>query len=460
MKNKRLLKNTVIIGIGTFCTKLLSFIMLPLYTRWLSPESFGEYDLLVSYLSLFIPIITLELEQTIFKWSLEKKENSKQLLFNSMIVTLINIIIVDIIAFLILKKVKYTYAFILYFDFYAIFVLLSEYLRGNDKLKFYSIYNILVSIISTILSVVFVPILKMDILGLILAFAISYLICDLVIIKKEKILINSEKLKYNGQLLKSMISFSVPLIPNGISWWITNVSDRTMIKILIGSFYNGLYAVACKIPTIISLVYNVFNLSWQQQAIMINGEENKYEYYKDVFSKLINFLFSSSIVIIGLLPFFYRFFISVEYCNSIYVVIPLILGSIFLSLSQFLGGILLAENRTKEIGFTTSIAAIINILVNILLMKKFGLIVAGISTLISYVYFFLHRYIIIKKIANKSCTCKLIFFSIMYIIYSYFNILSQNLFINICCIIISGFIFIYLNRFIIDKLFTKLVKSK
>ena len=65
-KNKRLLKNTIIIGIGVMCTKAISFLMVPFYTMWLSPAQYGEYDLLVSYLSLFVPIITLQVEQAIF----------------------------------------------------------------------------------------------------------------------------------------------------------------------------------------------------------------------------------------------------------------------------------------------------------------------------------------------------------------------------------------------------------
>ena len=75
-QKNNLFKNTVIIGIGTICTKILGFIMLPLYTLWLSPEEYGEYDLTVSYISLIIPFITMQLEQAIFRFIKRNKDDS------------------------------------------------------------------------------------------------------------------------------------------------------------------------------------------------------------------------------------------------------------------------------------------------------------------------------------------------------------------------------------------------
>lgn len=455
LKNNTLFKNTVIIGIGTICTKFISFMMVPLYTMWLLPEEYGNYDLIVSYLSLLIPIITFQLEQAIFRFSLKNTSESKKYFLNSFIFTLFNILIIDIIAYFILYNSLFKISFILYVNVYAIFVLLSEYLRGNNKLKEYSGYNIVTTILIVITNFGLVYGMKFGAVGLMYSYAISYFIVDIFIIIKEKIYDSFKKENLNQNILKDMLKYSMPLIPNGISWWVTNVSDRTMIKLFIGSFYNGLYAVSCKIPTIMSLIYSVFNLSWQQTAILINDEKDKKDYYTKIFKKLIYFLFSCGIIIISVLPFIYKILINELYYDSISQVPYLLLGAIFLSLAQFLSGILLAQNDTKSIGKTTVLAAIINIVVNMFFMKKCGVIIAAISTLMSYLYLFINRYKLVDMGEKFKNILIIIVMTIVYGFISVIVVYINNFIVNIILIFITSILAIILNRELIEMVLKK-----
>ena len=457
-KNKRLLKNTIIIGIGVMCTKAISFLMVPFYTMWLSPAQYGEYDLLVSYLSLFVPIITLQVEQAIFCWCLKGK-NNLQYLYNGLLLTFINIVVVNILSYFLLSQNDVKLAFVLYFDSYAIFVLLAEYLRGNNKMKQYSLYNIVACFIEVCLSFLFVPILHLKIKGLIYAYAVAFLVVDIIIAIKENLFKNFRIIMLQKNILKEMLCYSLPLIPNSISWWITNVSDRTMIKFFIGSFYNGIYAVSCKIPTILSMVYSIFNLSWQQTAIMCYDDLDRDRYYKNIFNSLISFLFSSTMLILIAVPFFFNVFIKSDYYNAIYCVPFLLVGTIYLCLGQFLGGIMLAQKQTKNIGCTTTVAAVINVFINIILLKKYGLIVAGISTMISYMYFFFSRYCMITFIHNKMFITKIIMNTFAVAIISIILLSPIHVVFKILCDITIILYFFLINKtFFLKILF--LLKQK
>lgn len=452
MKN-RLLKNTIIIAIGTFCTKIISFIMIPIYTYWLNPSQFGQFDLLNSYLSLAVPIITLELQQVVFKWSLTKKYNSKQILMNSLIISLINIIFVDLFCIIFLRNKLYIFPFVLYFDSYAIFVLLSEYLRGNSKLIKYSLYNIFVSVFTIILSFIFVLMFNMNVNGLLFSYGFSYFLVNIFIVFFENILIRPKLLK--KKIIKEMTAFSIPLIPNSISWWITNVSDRTIIKFFIGDFYNGLYAVGCKIPTMISLIYSIFNLSWQQEAILSFDNKDRNDKYNNIFDQLINFMFGMSFIVITFLPIFFFKFIDKNYSSAITLTPILILGSIFLSFSQFLGSILLALNETKKIGSTTVVAAVINLIINLIFMKKFGLIVAGISTLLAYLFFFISRFFILKDVFMKKNLYKILLLVIVYFLLYFTVIKISNSLLYLFVIILIVVLAIIMNRYTLNLIFKK-----
>lgn len=459
-RSDELLNNTIIIGIGTISTKLLSFLLVPFYTMWLSPEEYGNFDLLVTYISFIIPFITFQLEQAIFRFSFNKRLEAKKYLDNALYIVMLNMIICNIIIYCIMKSKEYCFSYALYFSTYAIYNCLSEYLRGTEKLKFYSLNNILVSVFIVIFNIIFVYVLKLQVNGMLMSFGISYLIGILIIILKEEIFDSKFFKSYNKNIQKSMIIYSLPLIPNSVSWWITNVSDRTIIKIFLGSFYNGIYAIACKIPIVINLIFNIFNLSWQQTAIKTVDASDKKIYYNKIYNKLITFLFSSGFCILSITPLIFNVFISNEYSSGM-IQIPLLLnGVIFLSLAQFLSGILLANMDTKSVGTSTTIAAVINLIINLVFIKKIGLIAASLSTCISYIVLFLIRYIKLKHILHsKKTTYKIIIYNVIFILISCF-IFINNWLLNSVLVFISILLFIIANRDIEELLISKIFGRK
>ena len=94
-RTHNLIKNTFIIGVGTFCTKLISLFLVPFYTIWLAPVEYGEFDLLISYLTLLVPFVTLQLEQAILKFSLNNQKNKFKYFFKYRLIHLILVMLLN-----------------------------------------------------------------------------------------------------------------------------------------------------------------------------------------------------------------------------------------------------------------------------------------------------------------------------------------------------------------------------
>ena len=285
-------------------------------------------------------------------------------------------------------NISYSIFFIFYFCSFALFNLNTEYVRGQRKLEVYSAANVLYAVLVLALSSFVVGYLGTGIDGMLGAYGCSYMLVAAALFLKYRPLNLS---LCSIRTLKQMLKLSIPLLPNSISWWISNVSNRTFINLYLGSFANGLFAVSCKIPTIVSLLYGIFNLAFQQTAFDSAGEENRSEYFRALFSNLARLLTTGCIVIVALVPAFYWIAIDSSYWDGMYCIPLLLAGAILLSLAQFLGDILLSERKTLSIGSSTVVAAVATIVLNATLVPYWGLNGAALGSFVAYVGMFAMR---------------------------------------------------------------------
>ena len=151
-REKALIKNTIIISIGTICTKLITFLLLPLYTSVLTTEEYGIVDLLNTLSLLLIPIITFQMEQAIFRELIEarKSEKSKtEIISNGFFSVLIQSFIFLVIFLLVSPFIKNNYKFFIVINvIFSIFAsLLLQISRGLGDNKKYSIASFINALI-------------------------------------------------------------------------------------------------------------------------------------------------------------------------------------------------------------------------------------------------------------------------------------------------------------------------
>ena len=214
-KYKKLLKNSSILGIGEVLSKLLVFLLLPLYSSVLTTGEYGIASLVGDFSNLLFPVVTLGVSQAVFRFSYGKRKD---------------------------RPAVFTAGLTMLFAGMAFFVLISPLLRLLPRLSDYIL-----------------------LLGMYVFMAVLYIVIfgDLLEYIEPK--------QITKKIFVEMIRFSVPLIPTTICWWIVNMSDRFMITYMVSESANGVYAAAYKIPNIMITVTGIFINVWQRSLVY---EEN------------------------------------------------------------------------------------------------------------------------------------------------------------------------------------------
>lgn len=379
-------KNTIFLTIGTVLNKGLQFFAVLFYSRWLSTEEYGQFDLLYTYISLLIPIITFSNQEAIFRFSVnEKKDHLKNAYISSgfFFDTLNFIIVVCLFYVLIGKKNQDLYAL---FSIYLFAELISTYLRGFlraiKRLDIYSFALVLQTVLMFIFISIYVSVLNWGLKGMLLGYASGTICGDVVLIIWGKLFHYLHIGDISFARIKDLLAYSFPLVPNEISWWVMNASDRQIINIFFGDLANGIFAIAHKIPALCSVVFNMFAISWQQE-IVTKVENNEDPNTNVVFNQLLIILFSvCSCLMAGSFVFYYYFF-DVKYFEAIKYSPILIASALCMAIAQFFGGIQAAYKRTKNTGMTTLVGASVNVICHIILINWIGLFAAAVSTLIA-----------------------------------------------------------------------------
>lgn len=401
-QKKQLMKNTIIIAIGKLSTQIISYLLLPLYTSQLDPSEYGNYDFICTLSVFLCPIITLLMEESMFRYLIDadSKVQRKKIITQTIIYTFFGTVLFTIIAALIMGfGTDYTPMYItaiITFVISNILIGLSNALsRGLGKIKLYSVSNFILGISTIILNIVFILALNAGAEGLLWANTIANAFTAIVILAILKLP------KYIGKidkpLMKNMIKYSIPLVPNSISWSIINMSDRIILTQMVSSAANGIYAMANKFPNIINVLYGYFYTAWKESAAKIVKEDNKNQYYNSIYHDAKRFLYAVTICLIAVMPFAFPIFINEAY-DEAYVYIPIVMIATYYSnLSSFYGGIFSAYKDTKIMGTTTIVAAVINLVIDLLLVNSLKIYAACFSTLIANLIVYFYRKKKLKK---------------------------------------------------------------
>ena len=266
-KKIELLKNTFIIFLGKFSTQFLTFLLLPLYTRFLDSSDYGTIDLIMTYITLFVPFITIQYEMGTFRYLIDNRNDKNQqnrIIYNSLKfflnVTLLCLLIM-LILFLVIK-IKNFYYIVMCIIAMMYSNLLMQIARGIGKNTDYSITCFIIGVSNIILNIIMIILFKYDGKSILISSFLSNIIGTLYLFFKLKIYKNIDKKLDDIKVTRDIIKYSWPLVPNTISWWLINASDRTIVTFLIGSSANGIYAISTKFSAIISSILNIFNLGF------------------------------------------------------------------------------------------------------------------------------------------------------------------------------------------------------
>lgn len=463
MKNSNLTNNSLLLSFGTILNKVLQFVMVILFSSWLTTEDYGKFDLIWTYVLLLIPIVTLSLSNAVFRFSVDSEERDKYIT-NGFMMTTINIIILSII--LLILKIVFNWSLIIPFLLLCIGEIFNNYfrgyMRGIKKLNVYSLCMALSTIFILIFSFFFIQIFNFNLEGLIYGYALGYIVTNIIIIIVTKFWNYFNIKTLNKSIIKDMFKYSYPLVFNDVSWWIVNASDRVIINVFLGELFNGIYAIAYKIPNLCTSIFNVFNIAWQEKAVEIKDMKEKNNYYNNVYNKIILILISLCLGILACNFILFDYIFDSKYIDAHLYTPFLVTSVIFNMISLFYGSIQISLKRTKSNAITTIIGSVINVLINLSLIKFVGLYSAAISTLISTVFVCIMRKYLLRKEINVFIMKKNFIYIILYVyvgVASYFYIELPFL-LNIFNLLLAISLFIIINKCLLFKYLKKLLKKR
>lgn len=463
-REKELIKNAGIITIGKICTQMISFFLLPLYTAVFSTTEFGIVDLFNTIVAFMLPILTIQIDQALFRFLIDARdneENKKRLITSAFSLIIIGIAIYTTIFICIAPMINNEYKYFLLINVFANILssLTLQISRGLGYNKEYSIGSFIVAAFTVILNVLFIVVLKLGVTGMLLAIFIANMLAAIYLLFAKKTYKYISFGFFDKKLLKAMSKYSLALVPNAISWWVINVSDRGIISSMLSVAANGIYAAANKFSGMYINAYNIFNIAWTESAAVHINDADKDEY----FSKTINTGFKVfacfALIIIGVTPFIFPLLINEKF-NEAYNQIPLLmLSSLFNVGVGLVSVIYVAKKRSFDISKTSFLAAVINIVVNVLLIKKIGLYAASISTIVAYAAMFIYRAIDCRKYVKYKIDTKMLFILTVVYTLTFIMYYINNLWLNIAMLLmILVFSVIYnKNSF---KLVGKTIKRK
>lgn len=384
-RHGKLFKNSVIFAIGNLGSKLISFILVPFYTFVLTKSEFGTVDLISTSVNLFTPIITFSIFDAVFRFTLEKGEEKNKILSNGMVVSIFG----SALALLCLPILT---SFGIPFSNYLILLListvflnlLSNFARANEQVKVFALSGIIGTVVTAGLSVVLLSFLHLGIRGYLLALLFSNIVTIIFLGYMTK-LSSRIRLKYvNIEVLKRMLTYSIPLIPNAFSWWINTSADRFFILAFVGAAANGIYAVASKIPSLLTLINQIFFQSWQMSAVEEFRSNDASDFYSNVFNAYLTLQFICATMILVILKPLMEILVAESYFISWRYIPFLLLAVIYSSISGFLGTTYTAAKKTTAILFTTLIGAVLNIIMGFILVPFFGIQGASLASGFSF----------------------------------------------------------------------------
>lgn len=402
---KKLFSNTLVFAIGSFSSKVLVLLLIPIYTNYLTTAELGVTDVLTQIANWLIPLVTMTISEAIIRFGLDKAYDKKRVFTIGNLICAFGLAVFGIILPIvnltgIADKYIGGYALILfvYVMMSGIKTLYTTFVRAMEKVKLFALAGIIATFFTLFFTAMFYMVLPSDFLGegtgiqkYLLATILSDFITTLFVTFKAKLWKYIDFRQIDREMLSTMLQYSVPLIPAQLLWLITNSSDSFMTTHYMGAASNGILSAAYKIPNIVATVYMMFGQAWNMSAITENDSEDRDRFYENVFEfnqSLLYILAGGCMLIIQPLT---NIMIGEDFRECVKYSPILIYSTIFSCFTTFMGSIYLASKKTKRSLFTSLVSGVINVGLNVILIPRIGLYGPPISTVASYVTVFIIR---------------------------------------------------------------------
>ena len=438
---KTLAANTIILGLGQFGSKFLVILMMGFYQAALGSTGYGEINKIIDTATLLMTVATLSIGESIIRFGLDAAYDNKQVFSIGLRVTGVGLVacvlfvpIINILSgifpdnnvFALLSE--YAWITFLYVTTGSIKSTCALFVRSAGHVKLYAVDGILTTSLNIVFNLILLFWLKMGNVGYLLSVIFAD-ICSIAFLSFRAKLHRFFIFKgIEKSVLKSMMSFCLPMIPTSVMWWIINSSGSFFVSGFIGFEASGIYKAAFKFPSMISIFSGIFSQAWNMSAITENNSDTVGNFYTNVFNIFQSFVYVLAAGLMLVIRIAIELFCEPEFYEAYRYTPFLILSVSFTCFSTFMGSVYVASRKSVRSMTTAGIGAAVNVILNIILIKTMGLHGAALAAFVSFLIIFIIRAIDTKRIIKMDMKLpKMLINSVLLIGMSFVIFLTENI---------------------------------
>ena len=400
-RSSALIKSTVLISVAKLAVQASAFLLLPLYTRYLSHGDYGLLELVLAYMGLLAPMLLLQTDSALFRILIDKRSSVKETrrTISSIWVLGLSVLVVTVLLSLVIGKVFNDHVLAIAGVVIASYMFLSlaqQTARGIGEINAYVISS-LISGFTVIAGNVFtLVILKAGPLGVLTATATGYTFGALIALSLTRFWRLFSLRSASWQETKDALRYSLPLVPNGVSWWLIDAGGRAVLALFQGLGAVGMYGVASKFAMIFSQVFGYFNLAWVESASLSVGDTDRNVFYSTVFNRCIQVFCAIIVILVAGIPIYFPLLVDSSFTDALPLIPILLLASLFNAWVTLYSSIYLAMKNTRAVLLTTVVAAAISLLIGVSLVNSLGSYAIALASLTAWITVLIFRHLSLR----------------------------------------------------------------
>ena len=404
--------NSIILTVSNVILKAANFLFLPLYTRYLTPAELGISDTITNFTAFILPLLVCGFDSAFSVFYFDKEDSDRyKKVFNTVQflmmriswLTLVFVLLARPISVFLFGNVDYIVAIdvaLLGMAFNIWMLAYSLHIRMQGRMAVIGVVNIITSLIMLLLNVFFVVVMKMGYFSLILSTTIAHAVQLILFLLTGHIKL--EKQYYDKVLLQKMFKYALPMLPITIVNWVLSLSDRYIVLFYCGESAVGLYGIAQRFVTVLNIVVSSVTTAFTTFAFVNICNKDADEKY----IKILNYVYLLLIIIVFSISCFAETIIRImtdeSYYTSYLLLQPLMFGQLCYCVSTIIGYGFAYVKKSNYFIIPSSVAAILNLALNILFIPKYGTYAATITTFVGYLAMMYITYLC----ANRLYPCK------------------------------------------------------
>ena len=409
---KEFVKSSAILTVANVILKAMNFFLLPLYTKYLIPADIGISDSVTNLMSFIYPILVLGFDSAFSAFYFEKEDplRSRKVYRIVRQVTMISsafMIVVIALSGFISGQLFHTdeyrmavviAAFTVVFELWALPDALD--IRLENRMMIYGVITVVTSAVMLGANILLIAVLKMGYISLIVSSCLANLTRMIMFRVAAG---RKEKTVFDGELFREMLRYALPLVPMVVVSWVLTLSDRYILLYCDwGEGVVGLYGVAQRFANVLNIVVSSVAIAFTTFAFSnVEGEDAKEKY-----RKVLNFVFIVLQAMVFVIATFAGPIIAImtkpAYHEAYTLVQPLMYGQLLYCISTIIGyGFAYTKKSYLNI-IPTGVGAALNLVLNFILIPKYGAYAAAMTTLGSY----LVMTVLVEILSNRVYPCK------------------------------------------------------